>query len=116
MQITVTLYQQAEGWFRVTGILSLKRGTAMKKTVKSKKTKIKTIKTEIKAKGGRPRKMDKSIAEFVGDIEKDRMTEQEHEIFYKHIDHAVIEKYVREYIPQSSDDEVDNFSYWYGQN
>ncbi len=68
-----------------------------------------------KGKVGRPRKSDKSIVEFVGDIEKDRLAEQEQEIFYNHVDHAVIEKYVRTYVSSSSEEDVDSFSYWYGQ-
>ena len=81
----------------------------MKKITKNKKKQTKTKTSSSK-------KVDKSIAEFVGDIEKDRMAEQEHEIFFSHVDHAEIEKYVREYLPVSSDDDIDNFSYWYGQN
>lgn len=69
-----------------------------------------------KGKVGRPRKTDKSIAEFVGDIEKDRLSEQEQEIFFNHIDHEEIEKYVRTYVSASADEEVDNFGYWFGQS
>ena len=77
----------------------------MKKDVKKTKGKI-----------GRPRKEAKSIAEFVGDIEKDRLAEQEHELFYTHIDHAEIEKYVKNKVSGPAEDEVDNFSYWFGQS
>ena len=77
---------------------------------------MKKFEQKPKRKVGRPRKEKKSIDEFVSDIEKERLSEQEQELFFSHADHAEIQRYVRTTIPTYADDDVDSFSYWYGQN
>ena len=72
---------------------------------------------EPKRKAGRPRKAAKSIEQFVDEIDIDRMTELEQEVFYRNADQHEVEQYVRgSRTSYKRDDDEDSFSYWFGQN